>query len=173
MNGLGNIKKILLSGLQCLFWSGFEPGFASLSPDEDYKSQATLILITTDDESRQGQEFPVTTSPAYLGRAADNDIVLLESSISRSHAKIMCIKNQIYIQDYGSKFGTYLNGEKLRSKPVPLVYGDKIRLGVRVTLLLAPRNPGAAEEISRVEQPISSELNDETTMITPRDFEEL
>ena len=48
-----------------------------------------------------------------IGRAANNDIILAEESVSRTHAEIVRIlkpngDTNYILQDLGSKFGTYV-----------------------------------------------------------------
>jgi pSer/pThr/pTyr-binding forkhead associated (FHA) protein len=43
-----------------------------------------------------------------IGRGGDNDIVVGEGSVSREHALVNRIGNEYYLQDVGSKFGTYI-----------------------------------------------------------------
>ncbi|MEL2198892.1 FHA domain-containing protein, partial [Acinetobacter baumannii] len=46
-----------------------------------------------------------------IGRSDSNDLVLATSQISRQHAKINRIGEQLYVQDLGSSNGTFINGE--------------------------------------------------------------
>jgi hypothetical protein len=115
------------------------------------ENHGSLTLTSCDDESMIGNEYSITHFPTYLGRSDANDIILPESPVSRSHAKIISLKDQIYLQDLGSRFGTFVNGERLRSQPVPLIYGDNIRLGIKATLVFGPPKSGLASTPSQVE----------------------
>jgi hypothetical protein len=63
-----------------------------------------------------------------IGRTSDNDLVINDPSISRSHAQIRESNGHFTLSDLDSKFGTYLNGTKLRT-PMVLESGDVIVLG--------------------------------------------
>ena len=45
-----------------------------------------------------------------VGRDPANHIVIDDAAVSRNHACIVCLKNQLFIWDEGSKHGTVVNG---------------------------------------------------------------
>lgn len=63
-----------------------------------------------------------------LGRAADNEIVLRDSQISRHHAVINFTGSEYVIADLGSANGTKVNGVRI-DQPCPLRSGDVIAVG--------------------------------------------
>lgn len=63
-----------------------------------------------------------------IGRSAQNDLVLQERSISRSHALIQSVQRGLYIQDVGSKLGTFVNGRLIQGN-FRLGNGDVIQIG--------------------------------------------
>jgi hypothetical protein len=65
--------------------------------------------------------------PFSIGRRETNDLKLPGSEVSREHAEIVP-GQQISIHDRDSRYGTYVNGEKVTAECV-LRSGDKIRLG--------------------------------------------
>lgn len=71
------------------------------------------------------------------GRAADCDILLSESSISRRHAEIEFRDGRARLRDLGSHNGTQINGRPVNGQPIDdwhdLEFGDKLTLG-RATL---------------------------------------
>ncbi len=127
-----------------------------------------LIVIHSEFASQLGKEFPVFSLPTYLGRAGDNDVLLKEASVSRSHAKITQLNNQSLLHDLGSRFGTYLNGEKLKSTPGPLVYGDKVQLGDTATLIYTPVRQKKATIDSTGEVSNTAGFEDDVTMVKER-----
>ena len=64
-----------------------------------------------------------------VGRGRDNDLQLqdLDRKISRVHAELRFAQNTWFIQDQGSKIGTFVNGKRV--KATRLSSGDEIRIG--------------------------------------------
>ncbi len=84
----------------------------------------------------QGGEFPLKGSrELIIGRSSDLDMVLVEDMVSRKHAKISTLNEQVVIQDLGSTNGTFVNGEKI--KRVRLREGDRILIGTSIIKLIA------------------------------------
>ena len=73
-----------------------------------------------------GQIYPITKRSITIGRKLDNDLVLQDALISRTHAEIKFEDNQFILHDMNSTGGTYLNNKKI-DKAV-LYSGDIILL---------------------------------------------
>jgi serine phosphatase RsbU (regulator of sigma subunit) len=95
-----------------------------------------------------------------LGRDADCDISDLfnhTSSVSRFHAVVELAAGQYFVEDNGSRNGTYLNGKRLTER-VPLRSGDCLGIAsVELTFLeeadgasAVPAAPAAAARLDRV-----------------------
>jgi phosphoserine phosphatase RsbU/P len=63
-----------------------------------------------------------------VGRSNSADIVVVETSVSRQHARLFCRAGCWYVEDLGSRFGTRLNGNPLLGTEL-LRPGDAILLG--------------------------------------------
>ena len=63
-----------------------------------------------------------------LGRAMENEIVILDKRSSREHALIRRVGLKLVLEDLKSTNGTYLNGERIK-KAVTLKDGDRIAIG--------------------------------------------
>jgi serine phosphatase RsbU (regulator of sigma subunit) len=76
----------------------------------------------------------IARTPFTLGRQSDNDLVLLDNRVSRSHARIVQDAEGFRLEDSGSRHGTFVNGERTTSHV--LASGDQINLGVADTYQL-------------------------------------
>lgn len=63
-----------------------------------------------------------------IGRAADNDIVLDDETVSSHHARIMYQGGQWWVEDLASRNGTAVNDVQVES-PLVITYQDEIRMG--------------------------------------------
>ncbi|HSP07263.1 MAG TPA: FHA domain-containing protein, partial [Acidobacteriota bacterium] len=73
------------------------------------------------------QEFRLKNGANLIGRARDNDIVILDQSLSRQHARIEVLADRIVLADLQSRNGTFVNGEKIAE--AELKNGDTIQWG--------------------------------------------
>lgn len=90
---------------------------------------STLPHITVRDALGNQREVEISRTPFTLGRQGDNDLVLLDTRVSRRHARITKEAENYILEDAGSRHGTFVNGERL-SAPRLLKSGDQITLGV-------------------------------------------
>lgn len=78
-------------------------------------------------EDGTNQEFPLGGDEVAIGRAADNDIVLLDKTVSRHHALISREPSGFVITDLNSTKGTFVNEKREMSKTIS--DGDEILIG--------------------------------------------
>ncbi len=81
-----------------------------------------------------------------LGRAPGVDVQLEDAAISRRHARLAWREDGVWLEDLGSRHGSFRNGARVKA-PVRVVPGDRITLGP-VELTLEPAPPSALEETS-------------------------
>lgn len=80
-----------------------------------------------------------------IGRATDNDVVVLDNQCSRYHAEIFWRAGETWaLRDLGSSNGTIVDGRDLASAETDLDDGDRIRIGQTVLVFaygetLSPR----------------------------------
>lgn len=84
-------------------------------------------------------EYPLDKHEVELGKAAHNQIVLTDPTVSNTHAIVIAREGGYCIVDLGSRNGTFINGERLGSNARTLQHGEMIQLGKTV---LTFRNPG-------------------------------
>ncbi len=78
----------------------------------------------------KGQTFDLMDEVYTIGRSPDNNIQILDRTVSRKHLKIFRKKDEYFIQDLKSLNGTFVNGERVQAgdeikvkKGVPLAVG--------------------------------------------------
>lgn len=82
--------------------------------------------------------IPLTQPLVRIGRRLENNLVLDDPRVSRTHAELRAINGRYVIFDLDSTGGTYVNGLKITQT---VVYpGDVISLG-GVNLVYGQKNP--------------------------------
>lgn len=75
----------------------------------------------------KGRQIPVPPSGAILGRGSSSDIKLDETTLSRVHCRFALENGKWVVEDFNSRSGVVVNGQKTSGSP--LKQGDKIKLG--------------------------------------------
>ncbi len=86
------------------------------------KPLVTLFDINT------GRKLPVLFWENTLGRSKSSDIVVDDPAVSRSHCVLLRRKEGWYVNDVGSKSGTFVNGKRTRGR-TQLLIDDTVRIG--------------------------------------------
>lgn len=112
----------------CGYQNGNENKFCTscgnrMSPDSFVVGR--ILLLRSDDEHR---EHLISSVERYVGRDADNDIVLDDQEASSRHARISFLDGAFWIEDLDTTNGTLVNGERIR-EPTLLHNEDLIRMG--------------------------------------------
>lgn len=77
-----------------------------------------------------GREVPIRLPVVRIGRAAGNDVVIPDDSVSATHARLEFEAGAWRITDLESTNGTYVEGVRLAPEvPTPLAYGASVRFG--------------------------------------------
>lgn len=74
----------------------------------------------------EGRIFHLDKPVINIGRSLESELVLEDTSVSRSHAKLVAKRGRFILVDQNSTYGTYVNGERVQKKT--LQSGDIISL---------------------------------------------
>ena len=83
-----------------------------------------------------GRIFPLPSGETLVGRAPTAQVALLDSEVSRHHARIFLEGGQLRLEDLGSTNGTLVNGKKIEGI-MPLQAGDRLTIGTHVLKVVA------------------------------------
>jgi pSer/pThr/pTyr-binding forkhead associated (FHA) protein len=80
-----------------------------------------------------------------IGSAADNQLVLKDSSVDPVHAKLIREDDKFFLKDNNSSSGCFVNGQRITQKEI--LPGDILRFGKTEIIVLDPRSlPDKAKE---------------------------
>lgn len=121
----------------------YNPSFGGTNMQEDWN--IILSVLDSPDKSIIGQQKVFHTSPITIGRAENNDLIILDPSVSRNHAilRITSDYTRVFITDMSS------HGTEVSGRPVPkgrgtgftLETGETVKMGdtlLRYELNLKP-----------------------------------
>ena len=110
-----------------------------------------MAYLNATGEEFQGS-FELPQKPRRLGRAHDCDIVVNHPSVSRHHCLVTESVDGLRVEDLGSTYGTFVNGEQITDCLAKL--GDEIKLG-RISFIydLKPSAMVAVTPLPIVEEP--------------------
>ncbi|HET7539888.1 MAG TPA: GGDEF domain-containing protein [Polyangiaceae bacterium] len=97
------------------------------SPQPLLRDRAMLLRM---DGVGAGQVLSVSQAPFTMGRHATNRLPIDDDSISRFHARFVCEEGKYFIEDLGSRNGTFLQGKRVTRAEVK--DDDWVQLGARV-----------------------------------------
>ena len=112
-----------------------------------------------------GARFELGDRAVQLGRSMHNEIRILDTEASRTHASIQRVREQFVITDRNSSNGTYVNSQLIRSKP--LANGDQIQIGRTLLLFTEATSPATASGIAdRVRMVGQQDSSDRSSIIS-------
>lgn len=96
--------------------------------------------------------LPLTADRCTVGSSTDSDLVVEDPSVSRTHVLLEQLGGAWFVEDLGSRNGTYLNGQRITGRRV-VRPGDEIRLGVARIVLRGVVSGGGGPATSLVDEP--------------------
>src|SRR5438874_3971865 len=72
-------------------------------------------------------------SPFTIGRKVEKDLAIPDPRVSRDHALIVSENGKFFVEDQGSKHGTFVNGERVQQRKA-LERNDRLEFGARDTI---------------------------------------
>jgi pSer/pThr/pTyr-binding forkhead associated (FHA) protein len=124
----------LLGWILLLMWRTLRQQAAFLSS----RKAAPLFLALVSANS-PAKTLHFTDGDVAIGRDPDCECALPDSTISARHARLSYHHNQWWLEDLGSRNGTNLNGEKLKTATI-VVNGDTIRCGQTTLQVILDEN---------------------------------
>jgi serine phosphatase RsbU (regulator of sigma subunit) len=83
-------------------------------------------LIVTDPGGHRAR-VAIQPLPFLIGRQPESTLILRDSRVSRSHARIVFEHGGYVLEDAGSRHGVFVNGQRIERQP--LVHSDRIDFG--------------------------------------------
>jgi len=87
---------------------------------------ASLVVV---DPNGHRKRVPVDPIPFLIGRQPENHLILRDSRVSRSHARIVVENGAYVLEDIGSRHGTFVNGKRVTRKA--LENTDRVEFGAQ------------------------------------------
>ena len=98
-----------------------------------------------------GRTIAIKRNRLLIGRAEECDVRPLSEDVSRRHCEVLVGPTEVWIQDLGSRNGTFVNGTKIAER-TRIVDGDVIRVGVlelKVSCTDPSAKAGTEDDVSR------------------------
>lgn len=102
----------------------------AVSGEHALRNRPCLTVLTG---TATGQVFKLPRGAAEIGRSQSAAVRLLDDGVSRVHARLRLETDELWVEDMGSRNGTFVNGARI-TQPTALRDGDKIQVG-RTTVM--------------------------------------
>ncbi|MEJ1089539.1 FtsK/SpoIIIE domain-containing protein [Microbacterium sp. Mu-80] len=131
--------------------SGFAASIVNYGPGYSAEGRSEVVgVLRATAGPAAGQEFPISAGHVFLGRDADNDVVLTDPMVSKRHARLE-VGTHIEVVDLNSANGVLVDGVAVQRVRVeegePFVIG-----GTTLELRLARSFDGSASEDPIIER---------------------
>jgi pSer/pThr/pTyr-binding forkhead associated (FHA) protein len=120
-------------------------------------AEMVMAWLAVTSGPRKGQTYQLKVGDNSLGRGTENDMVIEDNAVSRSHAVIRVRDDEMLLVDLGSRGGTEVAGQTLEGKP--LQSGGIVKIGqttlnlVEVEAGEAPAEPVSSAGATMIAQP--------------------
>jgi hypothetical protein len=120
-------------------------GAPAASPVPAGTELGTLKVLSGPDGPIRGLTFFIREGARMkIGCSPDNDIALPAATLSRHHCGVSTIQGRLYLEDFQSSNGSFLNGRRLdRGEAAELKTGDEISVAEYVIGVQIFARPGA------------------------------
>lgn len=108
------------------------------------QTYGTLQVEQSDNSMMVGQILTISKLPAEIGRDATHSDILFSSqdkAVSRRHAVLEALGQEIIVKDNGSTYGTFVDDNPVSPEGTIIRSGNRIRLGARTVLLFKSERP--------------------------------
>jgi phosphoserine phosphatase RsbU/P len=100
-----------------------------MSPESGATAIAEPASFVVVDPNGHRKRVPVDPIPFLIGRQPENHLILRDSRVSRSHARIVVENGAYVLEDNGSRHGTFVNGKRVKRKA--LENTDRVEFGAQ------------------------------------------
>ena len=104
------------------------------------QSEQAYLILTQNGEQKHVFSF-TDGAVVTIGRATENTVSFIDDRCSRFHAKLFINDGQWYVQDLGSRNGTFVDDLNIATRAFPLRTGQHIQIG-RAFLQFGTGSPG-------------------------------
>ncbi len=101
----------------------------AIGPSSHHGSSSGVFPALVFVQGSEQKNIVLNRTPFTVGRKVDKDLVIADPRVSRDHAQIVQEGMDFYLQDLGSKHGTFINGERVQRQK--LERGDRLEFGAR------------------------------------------
>jgi pSer/pThr/pTyr-binding forkhead associated (FHA) protein len=126
--GLAAVLYFFLFQLLLVLWRDLRPQTVA-GPVVQATTGPALSVVDPVGSGRLAAEMISLQAINSLGRGPQNTIVLNDSSVSADHALVSYRLGQWWVEDVGSRNGTYLNDVRI-DQPTVIHSGDVVRVGL-------------------------------------------
>lgn len=109
-------------------------------------------------------EVDIQKVEAIIGKSSDADLCLKGWNVSKVHARLVINEEDIFIEDSGSMFGTYVNNERI-VRHGPVINSDIIRIGSYSISIITIKDPNKVDRGASFDS--IAPLNTKVSLVDP------